>query len=172
MRAYDERLSVPVTWWLIGGVIVAILGAELWAGFGMVAAIIIYAVLAAVAGGTLLHWGSARVRVTDGELLAGGERLPLGETGEVRALDERQTRALRSQHADPAAQVLVRPYLKRAVYIEVTGQGERVPYWLVATRHPEELAAAVAQAAGRVQNSTCTESPSSAGPAGPGEAPA
>jgi hypothetical protein len=173
MRAYDERLSVPVTWWLIAGLTALILGAELWTGFGMLAAIITYAVLAILVGGTLLHWGSARVRVTDGDLLAGGDRLTLSAAGEVRALDERQTRALRGQHADPAAHLLVRPYLKRAVYIEVAGPGHEEPYWLVATRHPEELAAAVTHAAGRVQNSTCTESPSSAGSAGPpGEAPA
>jgi Protein of unknown function (DUF3093) len=148
MRAYNERLSVPVTWWLTGGVIVVICGAELWAGFGVAAAVITYVVLGILAGGTLLHWGLARVRVTGGDLLAGGDRLSLGSAGEVRALDERQTRALRGSHADPAARLLVRPYLKRAVYVEVTGPGERAPYWLIATRHPEELAAAIVEGAG------------------------
>ncbi|MGE5290556.1 MAG: DUF3093 domain-containing protein [Micromonosporaceae bacterium] len=146
MRAYDERLSVPLTWWLTSGLSVAILGAELWAGLGMVAAIITYALLAALVGGTLLHWGSARVRVTGGELLTGRDRLALSSVGEVLALDERQARALRGQRADPAAHLVIRPYLKRAVYIEVTGPGHTAPYWLVATRRPEELAAAVARA--------------------------
>ncbi len=68
MRAYSERLSVPPAWWLIGGATTVLLGAELWAGFGVLAAVATYAVLAIVVGGTLLHWGSARVRVTDGEL--------------------------------------------------------------------------------------------------------
>jgi Protein of unknown function (DUF3093) len=147
MRAYDERLSVPLAWWLIGGVSVAILGAELWAGFGVVAAIVTYAVLAALVGGTLLHWGSARVCVSGGELVIGRDRLALSSIGEVHALDERQARALRGPHADPTAHLVVRPYLKRAVYVEVTGPGTTAPYWLVATRHPDELAAAVARAA-------------------------
>lgn len=146
MRAYNERLTVPLTWWLAGGLSVAILGAELWAGFGMVAAIVTYAALAALVGSTLLHWGSARVRVTGGELLAGRDRLALDSVGDVQALDERQARALRGQHADPAAHLVIRPYLKRAVYIEVTGPARTAPYWLVATRRPEELASAVARA--------------------------
>ncbi len=156
MRAYDERLSVPATWWFLGGMSVAILGAEIWAGFGALAAIATYAVLAGVCGGTLLHWGSARIRVTDRALQAGGRELPRNAIGQVVPLDERQARAVRGERADPAAYMLIRPYLKRAVYVEVTGLAENAeslaektdnaasaPYWLVGTRRPEELAAAL-----------------------------
>jgi hypothetical protein len=38
---------------------------------------------------------------------------------------------------------MLRPYLKRAVYIGLADPGSEVPYWLVATRHPAELAAAI-----------------------------
>jgi hypothetical protein len=41
---------------------------------------------------------------------------------------------------------LLRPYLKRAVYVGLADAGEGVPYWLVATRHPEKLAAAIENA--------------------------
>ena len=53
------------------------------------------------------------------------------------ALDERQAAQLRGPKADPAALLLLRPYLKRAVYVGIADPGEGVPYWLVATRHPE-----------------------------------
>ena len=59
------------------------------------------------------------------------------------ALDEKQAAQLRGPRADPAAHLLLRPYLKRAVYVGLADPGEGVPYWLVATRHPEELAAAI-----------------------------
>jgi hypothetical protein len=45
-----------------------------------------------------------------------------------------------------------RPYLKRAVYVGIVDPGEGadpadgVPYWLIATRHPERLAAAIEEA--------------------------
>jgi hypothetical protein len=150
MRAYDERLSVPPTWWLLAAVLVALLGAELWAGFGVLAAVITYAALAAACGGTLLNWGSARLRVTADDLQAGRARLPLRAVGDIVALDERQTRAMRGQHADATAHLVIRPYLRLAVYIEVTDPANPAPYWLVGTRHPAELAAAVSGSVARM----------------------
>jgi len=143
MRAYNERLAVPLTWWIAGALTIAILGAELWAGYGMTAAFITYAALGAVCGGILLHWGRALIRVTGTELLAAGRMLPLSSIGEVMALDEVQARAMRGARANPAAHMLLRPYLNRAVYIEVTDPGSAAPYWLIATRRPEELAGAL-----------------------------
>ena len=66
------------------------------------------------------------------------------------ALDEKQARALSGPRADPAAHLLLRPYLKRAVYVGLADPAGGVPYWLVATRHPAELAAAI-ESAGRGQ---------------------
>jgi Protein of unknown function (DUF3093) len=149
MLAYNERLSVPMTWWFLAALCVAVLGAELWAGFGALAALVTYAAIAAVCGATLVHWGSAQVRVTDTELLAAGHRLPLGAVGEVMVLDERQARTIRGPRADPAAYLLIRPYLKRAVYVEVIDPDSTIPYWLIATRRPGDLAAALRRATGR-----------------------
>ncbi len=39
--------------------------------------------------------------------------------------------------------LLARPYLPRSVYIEVTDRAQGRPYWLVGTRRPDELAAAI-----------------------------
>jgi hypothetical protein len=63
--------------------------------------------------------------------------------GDVVPLDEAQATALRGPRADPRAFMLIRPYLKVAVYIEVTGEHQERPYWLLGTRRPAELAAAI-----------------------------
>ena len=44
--------------------------------------------------------------------------------------------------ADARAFLLLRPYLKRAVQVEIADPADPTPYWLVRTRHPDELAAA------------------------------
>jgi hypothetical protein len=96
-------------------------------------------------GGTvagLLAYGRPRVEVTGTELRAGKSVLPLAAAGQVTALDAAQTRALRGPRADPAAVLLIRPYLPLAVYVEVTAPGG-APYWLIGTRHPARLAAAI-----------------------------
>ncbi len=143
MRSYREHLRVPVSWWLLAVPCVAILGGEVFAGFGGFIPPLIYTVFTAVVAGFLLAWGAATVEVTDGALRAGGATLPLSEVGDVVALDEKQAALLRGPRADPAAHLMLRPYLKRAVYIAVADPGSRVPYWLVATRHPAELATAI-----------------------------
>ena len=167
MRVYHERLWVPVSWWLLGLVVMVILAAELAAGFGELVVTAIYAILLGGGAAMLLSWSRPRIEVAGGELTAGRARLPLAVAGEVTALDRAQTRAIIGPRADPAAFILIRPYLREAVYVEVTepafGTVRRrrlrwrrwrphlevtepalgAPYWLVATRHPAELAAAI-----------------------------
>jgi hypothetical protein len=143
MRSYREQLRAPASWWLLGLLCVAMFGTTLWAGFSLLVAIAVYAVLGAGCAAALLLWGSATIEVTSGRLRAGSASMSLSLAGEVAALDEAQARELRGPRADPAAFLLIRPYLKQAVYVEVTGQFPARPYWLIGTRRPAELAAAI-----------------------------
>jgi hypothetical protein len=143
MRAYRERLGAPASWWLAAFSCVLLLGTPLWAGLSLLVAGGIYVVLGAGSAATLLIWGAASVRVSDGELRAGARCLPLSKAGQVSVLDREQTRALRGPRADPAAYLMSRPYLPEAVYVEVAGRPSGCPYWLIGTRHPAELAAAI-----------------------------
>jgi hypothetical protein len=143
MPVYHERLHVPLAWWLLAVPVVAVLGGELYAGFGGLVPLVTYAVFAVAVGGFLLAWGMITVSVRDGVLDAGGARLPLESAGDVTVLDERQFALLRGPRADPAAAMVLRPYLKRGVYVGVTDASGPHPYLLIGTRHPEELAAAI-----------------------------
>lgn len=147
MRNYSERLRVPASWWLLGLLVAAIFASTVWAGLSALTALVSYAV---IMGGTvagLLAYGRPRVEVTDTVLRAGRAVLPLRAAGQVTPLDRARSRALRGPQADPAAFLLIRPYLPLAVYVEVTepaGTGPAgAPYWLIATRRPAALAAAV-----------------------------
>ena len=146
MGSYRERLLVPVAYWLLAVPVVVLLGAEAWFLAGGFVPPLVIGVLAVIAATFLIHWSLGLVEVTDGVLRADGHALALSEAGEVVALDERQSRAMRGPRADPSAHILLRPYLKRAVYIEVAEPRDGIPYWLVATRRPEKLAAAVSAA--------------------------
>jgi Protein of unknown function (DUF3093) len=151
-RSYHERLLVPVSWWLLAVPVIAILGGEVYAGFGGWIPPAIYAVFIVVVAGFLLAWGATTIEVADGTLRADKAELPLDKTSDVVPLDEKQAALLRGPKADPAAHLMLRPYLKRAVYIKLADPGSGVPYWLVATRHPAELATAIErgrQSAGR-----------------------
>ncbi|MGO8961586.1 MAG: DUF3093 domain-containing protein [Streptosporangiaceae bacterium] len=143
MHSYRERLRAPLTWWLAGGVTMFMFGAIVWTGFDLAVTVAVFAALFGILAAFLLNWGRATIEVSDGVLTAGQESLPLTAVGEVRALDETQARALRGPRADPRAYLLIRPYLYRAVFIKVSADDVAAPYWLVGTRHPAELAAAI-----------------------------
>ena len=158
MCVYHERLWVPVSWLLLGLLVVVLLSAELSAGveiliagtvlasYGTVIGTSVYVVLIGVFAAAMLNWSRPRVEVTGNELTAAGAALPLAAAGEVTALDQRQARALRGPRADPSAFALIRPYLREAVYVEVTDRALGTPYWLLATRHPAQLVAAIDRA--------------------------
>jgi Protein of unknown function (DUF3093) len=189
MRVYHERLSVPLVWWLLGLATIFFLATEVIPGWPLPIEVIIYVVLVGAFAALLWNWGRTEVEVGAGELRVGLARLPLTAVGEVTALDEAQTRSLRGPRGDPAALLIIRPYLRRAVYVEIadprphggplTGQdvvpvtphgrrpgalrrvldhardragrrqeratrrGLAAPYWLISTRHPDSLAAAI-----------------------------
>jgi hypothetical protein len=146
MGSYRERLLVPVSYWLLAVPVALTLGAEAYFFVdGFIPPLFIALVFAAMAA-FLLKWSSATIEVTGAVLRAGRDTLALSEADEVIALDEKQAMVLRGPRADPSAHILLRPYLKRAVYIGLADPSQGVPYWLVATRHPEQLAAAIESA--------------------------
>jgi len=143
MRSYTEQLRAPAGVWILGMFTAFLFASMAWAGFNVLVAITSYVVICGGSAAVLLAWGRATVEVSDGELRAGAVTLPLAMAGEVAALDEAGTRVMRGPSANPQAYLLSRPYLKQAVYVEVIGEHQNRPYWLIGTRRPAELAAAI-----------------------------
>ena len=122
--------------------------ASIWLAF-------VVALPAAVAGGAtgflvllvtgvLVGYGRARLRVESGIFYAGPARISVDLLSEPTALDAATTHRLAGRDANGRAYHLLRPYLKRAVRVTVDDPADPVPYWLVSTRHPDQLVAALA----------------------------
>lgn len=142
---YAERLFVPLRWWVQATMLVATFWLALVVAVPPVAAFGITAAIAALVAVGFLRYGAMPVRVADGELRAGRAHLPLAYVGEVTPLDKEQTRLMAGRDADTRAFLAMRPYVKRAVRVEVTDPADPAPYWLVSTRRPQQLAAALAR---------------------------
>ncbi len=143
MHSYHERLFAPPLWWITGALTMFTFGAIVWTGFDLGITIAVFAALFCVLAAFLLNWGRATIEVVPGELRAAHATLPLAQAGDVVALDEAQASAMRGPRADPRAHLLIRPYLRYAVYVQVTAPDAATPYWLIATRRPAELAEAI-----------------------------
>lgn len=140
---YRERLSVPLSWWGIG--LFFAVSFTTAVGFAVSPQVSLVAGLVSAAGvaAVLLWYGSVPVTVDERGLTAGPSVLEWEWLGEVEPLDAAATRRLLGGDGDHAAHLVVRGYLPRAVRVEVADPGDPHPYWLVSTRHPRELAAAI-----------------------------
>jgi len=144
MRDYRERLAVPAAWWLLAVPVILLMGAyAIYADLNGTIVVIVYVVFTVGYVAALLAWSGSVIEVSGGQLRAAKSVLPLSRVTAVQALDEEQAYAMRGPQADPAAHTLIRPFLKSAVYLEIDDPDGRVPYWLVGTRRPGELAAVI-----------------------------
>lgn len=140
---YRERLSVPLRWWVQGTMLVVSLWLAFVVALPFVLAWVIGGLALALMAVLLLAYGAPQVTVSGGELRAGRARIGAEHLGAVTALDPEAARRLAGREADARAFLLLRPYLKRGVKVEITDPADPAPYWLIGTRHPDRLAAAL-----------------------------
>jgi DUF3093 family protein len=140
---YAERLTVPLRWWAQGTMLVASLWlAVLAATPGVIAWSITFGALALMVA-LFVTYGRARVGIEDGHFRAGRAHIPLEHVGEVTPLDAEGVRRLAGVDADARAYLLLRPYLKRGVRVDINDPADPTPYWLVSCKRPDRLVSAL-----------------------------
>lgn len=142
-EAYHERLKVPLRWWAQGTMLVATLWLAVVVAVPAVAAWLITGLALALLAVCLFWYGDARIVVDNGWFRAGRARIETTHVGEVVALDAEETRRIAGPAADARAYLLLRPYVKRAVKVQITDPADPTPYWLVSSRHPHALESAL-----------------------------
>lgn len=140
---FDERLVAPVSYWLVslffGLTFVTAVGFYLGPELAVGAAVALAAAIAAALG----WFGRTRIHVDEAGLRVGESLLEWPYLGVVSRLDAEATRRRLGVDADARAFVTGRPYVPTAVEVEVVDVADPHPYWLVASRHPAELAVAL-----------------------------
>jgi Protein of unknown function (DUF3093) len=146
VTSYDERWIVPWWWWPSALGLAALVAAELHAGAPGTRAWLPYVVLLPLVLVLLAIGSRGRVHVRDGVLHVPGARIPLEHLGDAVVLDRESLRRQAGPMADRDAFLVSRPWLHSAVRLMVTDPDDDTPYWVVGTRHPEQLVAAVSAA--------------------------
>ncbi|MFD7644816.1 DUF3093 domain-containing protein [Kitasatospora sp. NPDC059795] len=144
---YEERLTVPRSWWLLPVSLGLSLGLIMlrFSGLGALIGLVVGVAAGAAA---LSSYGSARIRVVQGSLVAGQARIPVSALGEAEVLNPKDAMAWRSVKADPRAFMLLRSYVPTALKVAVTDPTDPTPYLYLSTRSPQRLADALGEAAG------------------------
>lgn len=141
--AYRERWVVPLLLWPAALGLATLAAAELHGGAPGVRAYLPYAVLLPLTAVLLAIGSRGVVTVADGMLQVPGARIPIALLSDGVVLDRQAFRVQTGPMADPRAYVASRPWLHTAVRLTVADPNDATPYWVVGTRRPAELLAAM-----------------------------
>jgi hypothetical protein len=144
--AYRERLLVPWWTWPVALAFAAFLASEVFLGAPTALAWVPYVVLLSATTAGLLVLGRIVVRVDGEELHVDDAHLPVRLITEVNVLDPEAKRAVLGPVAERYAFVVQRPWIGSAVRIVIDDPEDPTPYWIVSSRQPAKLAAAIVAA--------------------------
>jgi hypothetical protein len=140
---YAEVLRVPLRWWALSTMFHVTVFVAFAVATPLPVAVATTAALVVVTTAWFLSYGSARLVVTDHVFRAGRAQIEVRWLADPRPLDGEQTWRAAGPGADARAWLVLRPYLRESVMVQVVDPGDPVPYWLVSTRRPGELAASL-----------------------------
>lgn len=140
---------MPWWWWPLGFGLAALIAAEVNMGVRSLPTWLPYAVMLTVAVGVLLWLGRSEVRVVqdgaDGEveLWSGEAHLPVAIITRSAEVPASAKSAALGRQLDPAAFVHHRGWVGPMVLVVLQDPDDPTPYWLISTRHPDRLLAAL-----------------------------
>jgi hypothetical protein len=140
---FSERWIVPLIWWPCTLALATLIAAELHSGAPGMRAVLPYAVLLPLAVVLLATGSRGSIRVAGGVLHVPGARIPIAQLADGVVLEREAFRIQTGPMADPDAFVVSRPWLHTAVRLTVDDAADPTPYWVVGTRRPAELLAAL-----------------------------
>src|SRR6185312_658771 len=143
---FRERLTVPIMWWVLASLfalsVLLAVGAYLGPVWGIGTA------LATVMVATAIYISAAVVISIDArEIRIGRASIEHAYIASSQALAAEEARQRAGVGADARAHLVLRPYVRTAVEITLDDPDDPVPYWLVSTRRPQQLAEALREAA-------------------------
>lgn len=110
---------------------------------GVVSAILLYGVCVAA-----LVAASPRVTVDAAGFRAGRASLPASAIGEAEGFRSAAATQQRGPKLDARAYLVIRGWIAHVITVRVDDESDPTPYWVVSTRRPEALVAALAAARG------------------------
>ncbi len=143
---FRERLTVPIMWWVLASLfalsVLLAVGAYLgpvW-GIGTALATVMVAAAIFISAAVVISIDAREIRI-------GRASIEHAYIASSQALAAEEARQRAGVGADARAHLVLRPYVRTAVEITLDDPEDPVPYWLVSTRHPQQLAEALKEAA-------------------------
>jgi len=140
-------LTVPLWWWLPGFGLAGLIALEVVQGVSGIPAWVPFAVLLPVAAAVLMWLGRVEVRVVsrdgENELWVGPAHIPASVIARSAEVPKSAKSAALGRQLDPAAYVVHRAWIGPLILVVLDDPDDPTPYWLVSTRRPEQVLAAL-----------------------------
>lgn len=150
MTEHSERLRVPLWWWPVSLGLTALLAAEIALGHRGLRSWMPYVVVLPTVAVALWWLGRIRIWVTDGELFVDDAHLPLRYICAAVPVTGEAKRMALGPRLSALAFVVHRPWVGGAVKLTLDDPADQTPYWIVSSRRPADLAAAITARPGPV----------------------
>lgn len=138
--AYRERLTAPVSYWVIGLFFGGSFITAVTFMLGPVAVLVGTVAVLALITWTLLAWGGLTLVVDDAGLRVGRHLLEWRYIGQVSAADPSVKRRVMARDD---AFLALRPYVAGAVVVGVSDAADPHLCWLISSRDPDAVVAAM-----------------------------
>jgi Protein of unknown function (DUF3093) len=156
---YRERLA-PSLWVIVGAAVVAPMAALVAAPIDTTVALLV-GIVVGVAFVGLLIAGSPVVQIRDGVLTAGRAHIPVDLLGRAEVFTGEEARNARGAGLHPRSWHVIRGGIDGIVVVAVTDPDDPAPAWVVSSRTPDRLAAALHRAQDQAAHSVQIGPPAS-----------
>lgn len=136
---FRERLYASWWTWPMPLIAAVLLAAEVHMGYPGVRAWLPYLILVPLAIAVPLWLGRTKVAVVNDELWVGDAHLPLRFIDDVEVIKREEHRRALGPELDPAAFMVHRAWVHSSLRIWLDDPNDPTPYWVISTRHPQEL---------------------------------
>ncbi|PWC08050.1 DUF3093 domain-containing protein [Mycetocola zhujimingii] len=93
----------------------------------------------------LFIYGAPVIEVKNGILSVGRASIPVRLIGDAQAFDGDEATLERGQRLDARAFLVIRGGIRGVVRLQIVDPIDPTPYWLLSSRHPTKLAAAISR---------------------------
>jgi len=139
---FREVIAPPL--WLLAFIyfLFSSVSISLWAAFGNTPAMWCQIILTCVLIYIAIRWRMI-IEIDDVQLRINNAHIERKYIGEVTVLDNDAMRLARGRDADPLAFLAIRFWSSRGVLIIIKDNRDQTPYWLISSKHGDELAKAI-----------------------------
>lgn len=141
---YSERQPVPLSWWLIGIGVAALIGWQAQMKREWYWGVILGVLALAAVVWVMVYASLNRVVVERDEtgetwLRVGGASLPRSAVSKSTWVPPTARRSAMGRQLDPAAFVVYRTWIPAMVMLVLDDPDDPTPYWLISTKEPEQV---------------------------------